>query len=358
MEVSKQMVLFSFLAYYDFYQPDVKRLEDNVTSMLKSVKTMLKFSEISWGPIAYKNNEYLSDSLIYVVKNKNLSKEEEYTIVIRGTNPFSLSSWLFQDLNVAGLTPWSRQLPSATTSCSYISKATDTSLHIHKNLTSNGQTVLCWLNSVIDSTDKNIHLNICGHSLGGLMATTFALWLHDELSASEKINRVDMQVYAFAGPTAGNDVYVEYLNTKLRLKYKSFENKYDIATHAWEEDDMKSKLPDIYGDITMNNAELAIYNKLVANISGLTYKKIGNIENIDSHVFEIRSTDYIVQAIYQHVIPYLSYSLKDKKILTLALVIKIIIQILSDLSSELSEIEKERVTAIFIHELKTIQAHT
>lgn len=317
MEKKAQMMLFSFLAYYDFLQSDTDELESNLRDMLLSVKQYLNFSDISWGPVANKGIEILTNALLYAVRNEN-SESEEYTIVIRGTNPFSLQSWLFQDMNVAGLVPWSRQSQFAAAESGYISKATDTSLSIHKNMQSGGNTILEWLDGVIDqSSGKPVKLNICGHSLGGVMATTFALWLSDELEGRGKIERVDMQVFAYAAPTAGEGVYVHYLNRKMEGRYWSFRNYYDLVPHAWKESEVKSVLPDIYGALTMNDTERKLYDVLSGNIRGLQYEKLRNEVDVPSEILDFFSSDYLVQAAAQHVFPYLAYSFRYSPIVTL-----------------------------------------
>ena len=55
-------------------------------------------SEFVWGPAISLGSNDITDAAMFIVKNhENESDEEEYTISIRGTNTFSLSSWLCQD---------------------------------------------------------------------------------------------------------------------------------------------------------------------------------------------------------------------------------------------------------------------
>ena len=312
MKTETRMTLLSYLAYCDFYQPNCDKLAKNLTKMLLSVKEELTFSGIAWGPVAYKGDEVFSESLIYVVKDIAAGGEPAYTLVIRGTNPVSLVSWIFQDLNVAGQTPWSRQSTHTISNSSYISKATDTSLGIHKALTSGGKTVLDWLTLVIqENAGRKIKLNVCGHSLGGLMSTTFALWLHDELAYQELLDRVDLRVYAFAGPTAGNGAYAAYLKESLGDRYTCYVNDYDIAPCVWSEAGME-RLPGIYGDeITMNGFEEKLYALLCLQVQNLDYTAPGNASGIPSTPNGKLGDGYILQAIYQHVFPYLKAAKSD-----------------------------------------------
>ena len=312
MKTGTRMTLLSYLAYYDFYQPDCDKLAKNLTKMLLSVKDELTFSGVAWGPVAYKDDEVFSESLMYAVKDITVKGDPEYTLVIRGTNPVSLVSWVFQDLNVAGQTPWSRQSTHTVSTSSYISKATDTSLGIHKALKSGGETVLDWLTGIInENSGRTVKLNVCGHSLGGLMSTTFALWLHDELAFQNLLDRVDLRVYAFAGPTAGNGAYVSFLTESLGDRYTCYVNDYDIAPCVWSEAGME-RLPGIYGDgITMNDFEEKLYALLCQQVQSLDYAAPGNASGIPSAPNGKLGDGYMLQAIYQHVFPYLKAANSD-----------------------------------------------
>ena len=50
--------------------------------------------------------------------------------------------------------------------------------------------------------EEALNLTITGHSLGGTLATVYAVWLHDELAAAS-VNAT-LSVWTFAAPAAGN----------------------------------------------------------------------------------------------------------------------------------------------------------
>lgn len=86
----------------------------------------LEIEGIAWGPAAHRGeHELSSDALALAVKNVSRTGIPSYTIVLRGTNPVSLSSWLFQDLDVAGMVPWTRCSPDSVESNAWVSKGTD-----------------------------------------------------------------------------------------------------------------------------------------------------------------------------------------------------------------------------------------
>lgn len=331
MNTNAQMLLFSFLSYYDFFQPDTERLEKNVNAMLLSVKADMQFSGISWGPAAYKDKAVLSEALIYAVKNKRNDAKDEYTIVFRGTNPLSIQSWLFQDLNVAGQTPWNRQSVHTESDSSYISKASDTSLSVHTGVRYENTTLLEWIcNLIKNAGGAKIKINICGHSLGGLLSSTFALWLTDELTAMNLFDKLELSVYSFAGPGAGNSSYADYLNVKIGSKYTAVNNNLDIAPIVWKESDMYDVLPGIYGDIRMNDIENDLYTALCRNVFRMDYQTLKTNMTIQSEIFRDLPSDYLIQAGFQHVVPYLLYAFENEPLLCTDVLIKIIIQIVKD----------------------------
>lgn len=314
MSKSSRMLHLSFMAYEDFWNPNVEHIEENVKKSLNNHQDTLGFESVEWGPVAFKNPnkmELFTDSLVYILKEN----EDEYTVAIRGTNPVSLSSWIFQDLDVAGMTPWSRQSPNSDNKKAYISKATDRSLGIHKNLTckqKDGEiTVLEWLVDTVNSrksenSGNKITLNITGHSLGGLMCGVFAGYLMDELHDRSLRGDVDCKVYSYAGPSAGNRSFAEHLSSTID-EYNRFTNRHDIATLVWDESDVTS-LPELYKteDIEMNPKELSAFNYFKEEVTGLDYKQPLNPIDVKCYIASFFPTkEFLVQAAYQHAIPYL-----------------------------------------------------
>jgi triacylglycerol lipase len=328
MEKGSRMTFLSFLAYSDFWNCDLTSLQENVATDLLNYSTELDFSEISWGPVAHQENSKLpSDSLMYIVKD---SIDSAYTLVIRGTNPVSISSWIFQDLMVSGLTPWGRQSPTTKSENAYISKATDNSLAIHKSLTCDGQSVLDWIITRINA-DGTIKLNVTGHSLGGLMSPTFANYLLDELSSRSLGGLIDCNVYALAGPTAGTSEYVKQLNFALNDKFVCYENYYDIATHVWAEKDMRDVLPGLYAEkgIHLGKYEEMALKYLTEQIHSLGYTKLPNVHTIKSDVIPFSIfNDYILQAIYQHVFPYLIWAMTPPSMKVIERILEIILHMI------------------------------
>jgi hypothetical protein len=328
MNTETRALLLAFLACGDFYQPDMKKLEESISKSLLSVSDELGIDSFTWGPVAHKSGiELFSDALVFVVKNKTKTTVPTYSLVIRGTNPFSVSSWIFQDLDTSGLVPWTRQSPHAKASDTWISCATDTSMELHTSLAWNGSTIIDWLiNELSAAPDTGICLDVCGHSLGGLMSTTFALWLRDEIAARGLADKLDMHIYAFAGPTAGNAAFAAYSQQSFGNSYQCYRNKLDIATHVWTEYDMFTILPDIYAPtITLKPAERKILDSLCTKIRALGYTQLPTAADISSSICTSRLfDDYLLQAAYQHVVPYAAWAFRQAPLKVAEIVLKLL----------------------------------
>ncbi len=349
MNVQEKMSLLSLLAYDRCNYRDLSELQDKMKAMLQGydkTKESLAISEVCWGPVAKKpdgidQDDVVSCALMYIVKHK--ATEPEYTLAIRGTNPGSVYSWVNLDFAVEDLKSWSDVLkdfgpePMETgknLENVKISKATYDALKIHVELKhENKLTVLDWIKQTINPSDpKKIKLNITGHSLGGVLSTTLALWLHEKLGKDKLLQYVDFHIHSFAGPTAGNQEFAKYTNDILKDKYICYINELDTVTHAWVEEKMnKEKLSNIYvkgGGAKPffrfeknfiakldNKSKDGGYTRLVLEEKDTHYRKIeSKVKSVPLFGFPMK-TLYSVQALYQHMMPYFVFSLSYEQTL-------------------------------------------
>ena len=326
-----QMMLFCLLSYYGFAYKDKKDVQEKVDYIVWIYNRYLDYAKISWGPVAAKpiiNNseaeELVTCALMYVAKHDTDEKATpEYTLAIRGTNPISLYAWLCLDLDVKQQELWSDALnkfgPKPEKAIDVgedikISRATYSALGIHVGLKDDeGRTVLDWISNTIEKGNpKKIKLNITGHSMGGVLSTTLGLWLHERLAEKGLLQYVDLSIYSFAAPTAGNNAFVTHTEKRLRGKYKCYINELDMVTHAWAEENVR-KLPKIYqqkGDIQIEpiRAELKTLASLLEQCKDKKYQRLDSQQSIYSdvrYVSIVVRTTYLAEAIYQHIAPYL-----------------------------------------------------
>lgn len=328
MKAEARNMVLAFLSCYACNEHNTDKMEKKVAEILQEVRSETEFENIVWGPAASrKKGQLVSDSLAFVVKDtaKEGDSKPSYTMVIRGTNPFSLFSWLFQDLNVSGMVPWSRQSPHTTAADAWVSKATDTAMTIHKALDDAGRSLRDWtLETAQTAGSGGMHLNVCGHSLGGLMAPTFALYLREELAQEGLLDCVDISVWAYSGPSAGNKAFADLTDVSFGTAYQVFRNPLDIVCQVWQSDGVAA-LPSIYSGIQMNKLEEAAFALLSEQTTDMGYTNLYPNTEIPSTVnTEKLFHGYMAQAAYQHVMPYLQEAYREAPVAVAKTLLKVL----------------------------------
>ena len=69
---------------------------------------------------------------------------------------------------------------------------------------------------IAQAATEEMRIHFTGHSLGGLLAPTYALWLYDELRGDPVHPRLTFSADAFAGPSAGNQAFADYTMATLK----------------------------------------------------------------------------------------------------------------------------------------------
>lgn len=172
--------------------------------------------DIVWGPVAYTVPGALyQQNLMYIANNTASGCTSQYVIAIRGTNFISEVDWLLEDFNVLNTMPW--PIPGAQSkaqSGAAITESTSIDLNVllGPNMTDNVQgELLTFLQSVTGSNP--IDICVTGHSLGGVLSSTLALYLLENKSSWDKSGKSTVSCIGFAAPTAGNNLFATNANT-------------------------------------------------------------------------------------------------------------------------------------------------
>lgn len=330
------MILLSLIAYKNLYRPvNDRKMYEDIDAVLANVRPK---QQIVWGPAFRKKNEhtvvnflvkevnevftaltketakvfpnieeiseFVSDSLIYVTQNAR--SQNEYTVVIRGTNPLSVTT-LLKDFDVAKLRPWGRGEAPAE---ALISDGTGHFLSSYlqmapvSELPGAGETLWNFFQKLCET--KRVKINFTGHSLGGLMASILGLWFKEELQKDRTAKKAALQVYSIAAPTAGNQEFVNYLEQVLGNNCALYANQLDLTIHAWVKDDLHL-LPNIYEPLIHSDPLIkgmcAFLEKVVSRDQ---YTQLRKVRQIPSSVVSINLPilKFLTQAVYQHIHPY------------------------------------------------------
>jgi hypothetical protein len=271
-DVEKLMVKLAFTSYLSLFghAGNIKPVID------KALKQINPYPQtLVWGPVI---GGYGADQNVALVYISKFYDSNTYNVVVRGTNPFSLISWWFEDLIVWEKVPWMSESPSTPNQDAKISNATATSLNIHLQLTDKtlGSTFIDFLKAELRK--NSLIINFTGHSLGGLMAPTLALIFYEKLD-EELFTKVEsINTYAFAGPSAGDSNFVKYIETVFNKNifkdHVFYRNDHDVAVQVWDAADMK-QIFNFYEDdgIPVTSVLKFIVGGLTATVDGLGYKQ-------------------------------------------------------------------------------------
>lgn len=166
---------------------------------------------------------------VFVAKD---TRSGQLAVVIRGsvTDIYSEAfwvDWFEQDLTVLRMADWKYGGAPAGVQVSHGSQeGLDSLISLRgQDGTSlveflRGQQPFSWLTPVI------------GHSLGGALASMLAPYLRQQFNPGKQV--LDFWPVTFAGPTAGNGAFANWLEKDFLLGLSRYHNTLDIVPHSWQ----------------------------------------------------------------------------------------------------------------------------
>jgi hypothetical protein len=179
---------------------------------------------IVWGP-AEALHDGVPYSLMFVAYDPTTTF---YYVVMRGTNPVSLFSWITEDFEIHNTVPFTNYVGSAPADA-LISLATSNGLNDLLALTdpTTGQPLMDYLQSI-----QPCVVFVTGHSLGGTLVPPLYAMILDQVYGG---NNGSLGYYSFAGLTSGNNLFAQYFNTIVPSDSVDLRvvNPLDIAANCW-----------------------------------------------------------------------------------------------------------------------------
>ena len=132
------MVKLSFITYLSLFRPfRIMKLviSNRIQKLLAGIRPDPQI--LVWGPVFGQYKLDHNVAMIYIAKSASAN---EYTVAVRGTNPFSFVSKWFEDVVVWEKELWQKKSPRTPAKDAMISEATFTSLSIHLELRHQGLT--------------------------------------------------------------------------------------------------------------------------------------------------------------------------------------------------------------------------
>ncbi|APR84529.1 Hypothetical protein A7982_09878 [Minicystis rosea] len=216
--------------------------------------------EIAWGPVLHRSPfVWFDDGMMVVVREK--ADPARLVIAIRGTNPASVSTWLFQNFMVGDTVRWPFGDAASTPNLelalgTYQGLTTLLDLAPSPELPGNGTRLLDFLRREVE-TRGGLDITVTGHSLGGVLASTLSLSLADLQAKGASVGaawdpeeRSRLTTYSFAAPTAGNRDFAAYTDARIGGTLHRIWNTLDIVPHAWDSE-MLAAIPILYADFAI-----------------------------------------------------------------------------------------------------------
>ena len=247
--------------------------------------------EVVWGPAELVSWLDISYSLAFVCR-----RQDEYTVVIRGTNMMSWDSWEKEDFAIGTTRRFNELAPHAPANA-LISHGTFRGIEDLLKLRDPQKNT-----SIVDFLRNQNPglLYVTGHSLGGTLSPPFFAYLNDLLYGGKPVT--NMSLWTFAGLTPGDTNFNTYFKSLFNRTFPwRFHNSLDIAPFCWWSLD---SIKNIYSSngLSWGFPEDDLLEDLFARGQGKNYTQpTGDkllVGTFNQHIID----EYIwtAQAIYQH----------------------------------------------------------
>jgi len=261
---------------------------------------------IVWGPaICTYPGATEQDSGMFVAQQ--ISNPDNVVVAIRGTNGKALEDWWKEDFEVLSMSDW------AGVSGAKISQATQNGIDLLLNklipdegLPAAGQSITEFLQSL---SDKPVNIGFTGHSLGGALSPTLALWFAERQGQCDNWDpnsNATITCTAFAGATAGNAEFANYSNDQFSANpIRRIHNVNDMVPHAWDKTEM-DKIASLYdgAHIDLDWEFKLLLDGIILATKGHHYTQINHSLPVAFDIDLSQGDSFFTQASYQH---YQSY---------------------------------------------------
>ncbi|MDR3680634.1 MAG: hypothetical protein P4L41_11775 [Flavipsychrobacter sp.] len=296
-----------------------------------------------WGPSVMLNDPKKNDSMAInsMFIAQNLDSPSLFVVAIAGTNFASGYDWLNEDFKVERFKYWDSVLanvydtttttPGLRYPSAFISRPTFMGLFnlmsLHDTTLPGSPTAYQFLTNLVDTSHlSNINIWTTGHSLGGALAPTLALYLQNKMigtNAKPKATTLSINCLAAAGATPGDMRFSALYKKYLQANTIRVWNRNDVVPHGFE-GDMLQQVDTIYNfagiptpsliqnTINATNLALFLYNyrqlypATDTEFTSAIYTNANFINPADSTSI-LTPTMFLGQLVCQHVPAYPHY---------------------------------------------------
>ena len=171
-----------------------------------------------------------------------------------------------------------------------------------------------FLGAAVNAAGGNdVEVVVTGHSKGGGLASTVALWLAEtqggavpEAERWDPDDRATIHCYSYAGPTAGNAAFAERSNERIGANCHRIMNKLDIVPHAWAVGDLGLIAKLYKADVVAPLPAMSDLSETIVSLTrSLDYTQVGNIVRELDGKLDPDQPLFFHQMVHQHMDAYL-----------------------------------------------------
>jgi MFS family permease len=316
LEPTQRNLLMAFLPYLGapLTGPDVdEKARRLIATALQELSGPLGDWELVWGPgLLQVVAGAVPANTMFVARHGHTG---ELFVSIAGTNPFSAYAWLAEDFDVAEVRAWGYgDAPEGVAT----SRATLTGLRALQGMVpaagvpGENRTLLEFLEEHFQSLDSPVDITVSGHSLGGALSPTLALWLQDIQDEWDPGGLATLSVYSYAGPSPGNAHFADYLEERFGERLQRIYNPLDVVTHAWKVAELAELKALYWPAIPRDTLWDKAVNFLIAITNGISYAQIdpralalnGEVKQELLLPLAPAMVNLVGQVVYQHTLAY------------------------------------------------------
>jgi hypothetical protein len=298
-----------------------QELEDSISKEIKTVldnklvKRLFGEWQVVWGVGVFQSQftaktSKQADNVMFVAKGSFVGETTpQYIISIAGS--LTMYDYIIEDFWVSETVSWADVLENSTFDpAPMISKGTDVGLKNLLNMAPGGVRLLKFLKSITDAPGEKVDIIVAGHSLGGALSSTLALYLADRRDLWDKNNKALLSVVPSAGPTAGNREFANYYDQQLGPVTTRIWNSIDLVPHLWHKSCLEQipglylpeypvcELVEVMVEVAKKMSQNTDYSQIRHDTAGLP----GTVININKNGSCF--SKFMTQAALQHTVEY------------------------------------------------------